>query len=136
MYTEVFAMDSKTNWFNRCVSRIKEDPKVEELLGDPKKITAYGEPTNNKWAVARPIASKEHTDNKGVEHIVMHFNVEGPLGKGVVSAHLEKRPGEESEFQYRYLKLDVKGHPTHYLEGGTKDSIGKGVSKMFGVRWR
>lgn len=56
MYTEVFALDSKTNWFNRAVDKVKDDAKVQELLGDPKKITAYGEQTNNKWAVARPIA--------------------------------------------------------------------------------
>lgn len=56
MYTEVFASDSKTNWFNRAVDRLKEDPVCEELLGDPKKVTAYGEQTFNKWAVARPIA--------------------------------------------------------------------------------
>jgi hypothetical protein len=47
---------SKTNWFNRAVDRVKDDAQVQELLGDPKKITAYGEQTNNKWAVARPIA--------------------------------------------------------------------------------
>jgi mitochondrial import inner membrane translocase subunit TIM21 len=56
MYTEVFALDSKTNWFNRAVDRVKADSQVQELLGDPKKIIAYGEKTNNKWAVARPIA--------------------------------------------------------------------------------
>lgn len=56
MYTEVFALDSTTNWFNRAVEKVKADEKCEELLGDPNNMTFHGEPTNNKWAVARPIA--------------------------------------------------------------------------------
>lgn len=136
MYTEVFAPDSKTNWYNRAAESIKEDPRCEELLGDPAKMTFYGEQTNNKWAVARPIASTVKKDQHGVEHMIMHFHAEGPLNKGVVSLHLEKRATEGSDYEYRYLKLDVKGHSTVYLEGGTANNVGKGVSKIFGVRWR
>lgn len=75
-------------------------------------------------------------DNTGTDHLIMHFNVEGPLNKGVVSLHMTKHPSEGSEFEYRYLKLDVKDHPTVYLEGGTTTSVGKGQTKIFGVRWR
>lgn len=135
MYTEVFAPDSATNWFNRAVEQVKAHPQTADLLGDPDQIRAYGEATNNKWAVARPIASKEYRDERGTEHLIMHFNVEGPKDKGVVSAHLEKRLGEESEFVYKYLKLDVKGHPTVYLEGG-QGALAKSATKMFGVKWR
>lgn len=56
MYTEVFSLDSKTSHFNRAVDRVKNDPRCTALLGNSKKITAYGEPTWNKWARARPIA--------------------------------------------------------------------------------
>jgi hypothetical protein len=56
MYTEVFSLDSKTAHFNRAVDRVKKDPQCTELLGNSKQITAYGEPTWNKWARARPIA--------------------------------------------------------------------------------
>lgn len=56
MYTEVFSLDSKTSHFNRAVDRVKKDPQCIELLGNSKKIIAYGEPTWNKWARARPIA--------------------------------------------------------------------------------
>lgn len=56
MYTEVFSLDSKTSHFNRAVDRVKKDPQCLELLGNSKKITAYGEQTWNKWARARPIA--------------------------------------------------------------------------------
>ena len=56
LYTHVFAPDSVTNHFNRAVDRVKKDERCVGLLGNSKKITAYGEPTFNKWAKARPIA--------------------------------------------------------------------------------
>lgn len=56
MYTEVFSLDSKTAHFNRAVDQVRNDPRCTELLGEGKKIAAYGEPTWNKWARARPIA--------------------------------------------------------------------------------
>lgn len=92
MYTEVFSPDSKTNHFNRAVDRVKKDYRCTELLGSSKKIIAYGEPTWNKWARARPIAyvwayrnlsaaadiadrSRISKDQTGTEHLIMHFNV-------------------------------------------------------------
>jgi len=59
LYTEVFSPDSKVAYFNRAVDRIKKDARCLELLGDSKKITAYGEPSWNKWRRARPIAYVE-----------------------------------------------------------------------------
>jgi mitochondrial import inner membrane translocase subunit TIM21 len=56
LYTEVFSPDSKVAYFNRAVDRIKKDTRCLELLGDSKRITAYGEPSWNKWRRARPIA--------------------------------------------------------------------------------
>ena len=56
LYSEVFSPDSKTTHFNRAVDRIRTDPRCLELLGEGKKITAFGEETHNKWRRARPIA--------------------------------------------------------------------------------
>jgi hypothetical protein len=56
LYSEVFSPDSKTTYFNRAVDRIRTDPRCVELLGEGKKIAAFGEETNNKWRRARPIA--------------------------------------------------------------------------------
>jgi len=56
MYTEVFSLDSKTSHFNRAVNKVKKDSRCVDLLGNSKKIIAYGEPTWNKWRRARPIA--------------------------------------------------------------------------------
>ncbi|KAG9234940.1 TIM21-domain-containing protein [Amylocarpus encephaloides] len=137
MYTEVFAPDSKVNHFNRAVKQVKEDSRCTELLGNSKKITAYGEPTWNKWARARPIASRIETDRRGVEHLMMHFNVEGPLNKGVVNLHMQKRPSD-SEFVYKYLALDVPGHRRIFLENAdaNPNSPAKSKTKLFGISWR
>lgn len=56
LYLEVFSSESKTSQFNRAVDRVKKDARCIELLGDSKMIKAYGEPTYNRWAKARPIA--------------------------------------------------------------------------------
>lgn len=56
LYLEVFAPDSAANWFNRIHKRIRNEPKCTDLLGDGRKIKAYGEPTSNRWSRNRPIA--------------------------------------------------------------------------------
>lgn len=75
-------------------------------------------------------------DSSGTEHLVMHFNMEGPRDKGVVSLHMTKRPSQD-EFEYKYLALDVPGHSRIYLENADSaaNSLGKGVTKLFGVQW-
>lgn len=40
--------------------------------------------------------------------------VEGDIDKGVVNAHLVKRPGEHN-YEYRYLFLDVAGTLPHHI---------------------
>jgi len=135
MWTEVFSTDSKTSHFNRTVSRIKKDPRCLDVLGDAKKIKAYGEPSWNRWSRNRAIASKVEKDGIGVEHMHMHFNVEGPKGRGTVQLHMVQRPGER-EWEYRYLALDVEGHQRIYLENADAGKLDtRKDGKMFGVRW-
>ncbi|KAI0863658.1 import inner membrane translocase subunit tim-21 [Xylaria cubensis] len=136
LYQDVFSPDSKTAYFNRAVDRIRKDPACLAVLGEAKKITAHGEETTNKWRRARPIASTLKTDAQGADHLVMHFYVEGPLNDGVVYVHLVKRAGH-SEFEYKYLFVDVKGHPRIYLENADAKVTGGDSSKfrLFGVNW-
>ncbi|OCK85982.1 TIM21-domain-containing protein [Lepidopterella palustris CBS 459.81] len=135
LYTEVFSSDSKTSHFNRATDRIKRDRRCIELLGDSKKIKAYGEPSWSRWARNRVIASKTETDRWGTEHLHMHFYVEGPLNQGVVNIHMTKKPSQD-EFEYQVLAVDIKGHQRIYLENAdAKKDSGKGPTKMFGVRW-
>ncbi|KAK7748599.1 mitochondrial import inner membrane translocase subunit tim21 [Cytospora paraplurivora] len=136
LWTEVFSPESKVTYFNQAFDRIRKDERCLELLGDGKKITAHGEETYNSWRRARPITSTERTDPQGNHHLLMQFYVEGPLNRGSVSIHLIKHPGQ-SEHQYRYFFLDIKGHPRIYLEdasGHQHSSDGKGT-KLFGIKW-
>ncbi|KAK3082295.1 hypothetical protein LTS18_007851 [Coniosporium uncinatum] len=134
LFTDVFSLDSKTSHFNRAVKRIREDPRCLEILGDSKTIRAFGEASWNRWTRNRHIASTVSKDKMGVDHMLMHFNVEGPRNHGVVHMHMIKRP--QDEWQYRYLYLDVQQQPRIWLENADKDHNDQRASgKMFGVRW-
>ncbi|KAL2024523.1 hypothetical protein VTK56DRAFT_7566 [Thermocarpiscus australiensis] len=137
LYSEVFSPDSKTTYFNRAVDRIRKDPRCVELLGDGKKIMAFGEETYNKWRRARPIASTVTKDGQGNEHMMIQFNVQGPKGSGRVNMHLIKRAGQD-EYAYKYFFVDVKGHQRIYLENADASQAKRGEHKgfrLFGVNW-
>ncbi|KAL8721700.1 MAG: hypothetical protein Q9181_007650 [Wetmoreana brouardii] len=136
LYKEVFSTDSKTVHFNRAVDRIRSDHRVKEALGSGHKIRAFGEPTWNRWARARPIASNTYKDSTNTEHFMMHFNVEGSSRRGVVNLHTVKRPGR-ADWEYKYLVLDVKGQPRIYLENSDAVPEKKRSSFNFlGMQWR
>ncbi|KAL2356384.1 TIM21-domain-containing protein [Cryomyces antarcticus] len=135
LYLEVFSMDSKTAIFNRAADKVKKDARCVEVLGPKKEIIAFGEPSWSRWARNRTIASRTEKDKAGIDHLYMHFNVQGPLNAGVVNLHMTKRP-DESEFEYRFLSLDVKGHERIYIENADAGKLDKrNQGKMFGVRW-
>ncbi|RDA96222.1 hypothetical protein CP533_1722 [Ophiocordyceps camponoti-saundersi (nom. inval.)] len=134
LWTDVFSPDSKTSQFNRAVDRIKTNPKCIELLGEAQKITAHGDETFNKWRRARPLSCSEKVDAQGDAHLVMHFHVDGPLQNGVAQLHTVKRRGE-SDYEYRYFFVDVKGHDRVYLEKAPEPSTGKKQLSLFGVKW-
>jgi len=137
LYHEVFSTDSKVAYFNRAVDRIKKDPRCLEMLGDSKKITAFGEETHNKWRRARPIAATEKKDAQGNDHLYIHFNVQGPKGQGQVNMHLVKPVGQH-EYGYKYFFIDVAGHSRVYLEN-TDPSVQKVEDKQgfkfLGIKW-
>lgn len=136
LYTELFAPDSSTIQFNAAVSRIKASPECRALLGSSSQIKAYGEPTSNKWARARPLAYSNEVDRFGTTHFRMHFNVEGSGQMGVVNVHMT-RPRDADRLEYQLLTLNVKGHETVFLENKEAEKGVKGkVGKIFGVQWR
>ncbi|KAI4095439.1 MAG: hypothetical protein L6R37_007079 [Teloschistes peruensis] len=136
LYKEVFSTDSKTVQFNRAVDRIRSDSRVKEALGSSHKIRAFGEPTWNRWARARPIASKNYRDASDTEHFTMHFNVEGSSRRGVVNLHTFKRHGQSS-WEYKYLFVDIMGQPRIYLENIDVSPDKPNSSFSFlGMQWR
>lgn len=140
LWLEVFSTDSKTAIFNRAADRVRGDPKCRELLaGDgmhtKRDIKAYGEPSWSRWARNRTIASRLEKDKAGMEHLHMHFYVEGPQAKGTVNLHMTRRP-DEKDFEYYMLALDVPGKQRYYLENKAKEKIDQRKhGRMFGVRW-
>lgn len=135
LYVELFAADSKTRQFNHAVDRIKADPRCRELLGPVNKIKAYGEPTSNKWARARPLAYSVDVDKFGITHFRMHFNVEGPDNRGVINVHMTKSK-DDDQLEYRLLSLSVPGHEVVYLENADAKNPKRAIGKMFGVQWK
>ncbi|CAK4033214.1 Mitochondrial import inner membrane translocase subunit tim21 [Lecanosticta acicola] len=139
LWLEVFSTDSKTALFNKAADRVRGDPKCRELLaGDgmhsKRDIKAYGEPSWSRWARNRTIASRVEKDRAGIEHLHMHFYVEGPAAKGTVNLQMSRRPGED--FEYEMLALDVPGQQRYYLEDANARKLDQRKSgRMFGVRW-
>lgn len=118
------------------MKRIKASAECRALLGPASKIKAFGEPTSNKWARARPLAHGTEVDRLGTTHFRMHFNVEGPEGAGVVSVHMT-RPRDGDRLEYQTLSLSVKGQETVFLENRDAERGVKGkAGKMFGIQWR
>ncbi|KAM3497460.1 hypothetical protein MY10362_009194 [Beauveria mimosiformis] len=136
LWTDVFSPNSKTVQFNRAIDKIKKDDRCVELFGDAKKILAHGEETNNKWQRARPLASSERVDKQGVHHLLLHFHVEGPRNHGVAQVHMVKLPGH-SDYEYKYLFVDVRGHERIYLENSeaNRSANGKKGFTLFGAKW-
>lgn len=139
LWLEVFSTDSKTATFNRAADRVRADPKCRELLAgegihSKREIKAYGEPSWSRWARNRTIASRLEKDRAGIEHLHMHFYVEGPVAKGTVNLHMSKRPGEG--FEYEMLALDVPGQARYHLENASSKKLDqRSKGRMFGVRW-
>ncbi|KAK1821034.1 mitochondrial import inner membrane translocase subunit tim21 [Friedmanniomyces endolithicus] len=141
LYLEVFSSTSKVAVFNRAADRVRKDPQCLALLAGTeglhtkREITAYGEPSWSRWARNRTVASRNETDRAGVEHIHMHFYVEGPVAKGTVNLHMTRLPGQK-EYEYRILALDVPGKQRVFLENRDGERLDqRKQGKMFGVRW-
>ncbi|KAK0266297.1 mitochondrial import inner membrane translocase subunit tim21 [Friedmanniomyces endolithicus] len=133
----VFSTTSKVAVFNRAADRVRKDPQCLALLAGTeglhtkREISAYGEPSWSRWARNRTVASRNETDRAGVEHIHMHFYVEGPAAKGTVNLHMTRLPGEKE-----VLALDVPGKQRVFLENKDGERLDqRKQGKMFGVRW-
>lgn len=81
---------------------------------------------------SHPYISSHETMSQLMNH---PLQMEGPRNSGTVDVHLTKRPGA-SEFEYRYLFLDIPGHQRIYLENNdAKTASGAKKYKFLGVNW-
>ena len=92
------------------------------------------------------------TDAKGDDHFYMNFyvrtsvspalgsanncQVEGPLNRGRVYLHMIRLKGH-SDYEYKYLYVDVRGHQRIYLENADTNPKNPNKSKMkfLGINW-
>jgi mitochondrial import inner membrane translocase subunit TIM21 len=140
MFQDVFSPNSKTSYFNRAVSKVKNSDACVAALGPANKMTFYGESVRSSFRRARineptPISRSTKDEGTGIEELRMQFLVKGEKAEGWVTMHLEKQP-DELEFQWVLLALDIKGHHRIYLEGSDPGVFKKGSTRMFGVKWR
>lgn len=133
LFSDIFSPDSKTAYFNRATTRIRQSPECTKLLGSSDQIYSYGEASWSRWARNRFIHSTTETDKWGTEHLRIRFYVEGPKGQGVVHIHLTRRPSQP-DYEYAMLAVDVKGHQRIYLENA-EEKNSKVAPKILGVRW-
>lgn len=139
LWLEVFSPDSKTVIFNKAADRVRKDPKCLEMLAgagaqSKREISAHGEPSWSRWARNRTVSSRLEKDKAGLEHLHMHFYVEGPVANGTVHLHMTRGPGQ-SDFEYKTLVLDVPGQQRYYLENEDGLLGQRKSGKLFGVRW-
>ncbi|BFZ62968.1 mitochondrial import inner membrane translocase subunit tim21 [Saitoella coloradoensis] len=97
---------SETRIFGRAFDRVREDEEVRRVVGEG--MSAYGESQGTRLRRNAPVASKRYTDDKGLDHMIMRFYVQGELGQGEVHLAMTKKP-EEDEFVYKYLFVDTPG---------------------------
>ncbi|CAN6602991.1 hypothetical protein TRVA0_002S01992 [Trichomonascus vanleenenianus] len=139
---DILLPTSDVQVFNRAKHIIEKDPDCQALLGG-SKISAYGEQSENKWARNRPIASRRGVDTSGREHLLMQFHVEGDLAQGLVRLEMiqsdEKNHAGIGKFDFRYLVLEVPGHPRLYVIDNTpkikKRSPLSNDTGFLGVKW-
>ncbi|PHH72640.1 hypothetical protein CDD82_5867 [Ophiocordyceps australis] len=80
--------------------------------------------------------SSEQTDSFGNDHLIMHFHVDGPLRNGIAQLHMVRGRGK-SDYEYKYLFVDIKGHERIYIErADSKATSKKEPLTLFGVKWR
>lgn len=136
---DVLLPTSDARVFNRALAIVRKDEKSANILGGGR-LKAYGEQTDNKWARSRPIASRRGFDGHGREHLIMQFHVEGELASGLVRLEMieseEKSKTGIGKYDFRYLVLEVPGHPRHYIIDNSEKPRKKDTSAGFlGVRW-
>jgi mitochondrial import inner membrane translocase subunit TIM21 len=78
--------------------------------------------------------SREEKDRRGVDHLYLNINAEGPRNKGVIRVHMTRPPGTQ-EYDYEYLALQVPGQDWIYLERASDKKNSKTSGRMFGIKW-
>ncbi|KAF9106483.1 mitochondrial import inner membrane translocase subunit tim21 [Mortierella sp. AM989] len=103
--SELFGSNSDTHIFGDALEKIRNNQKLEDILGTP--IKGHGEPSSSRRRRNRRIHSQVVLDPEYKEHLLMRFYVEGPDNEG--TAHLEMVKNKRNNWEYKYLFVDIPG---------------------------
>jgi len=101
---ELFSEKSPMGIYTKSFKLIKQNQQVIDALGEP--IKGYGELTTR---MRRRHVAHQPYEKDGINYMRMQFYVEGPVTKGV--ACLEMKENESKRYEYRYLYVELAGHP-------------------------
>ncbi|XP_075212949.1 mitochondrial import inner membrane translocase subunit Tim21 isoform X2 [Lycorma delicatula] len=96
---ELFSSKSPNNIYSKALERCRNDPNVQNALGEP--IKGFGEETRRgrRRHVSHVVYMKD-----GVEHLRMKFYIEGLRSKATV--FLEMKEDIFGNYMYRYLFVE------------------------------
>ncbi|KAG0369056.1 mitochondrial import inner membrane translocase subunit tim21 [Gamsiella multidivaricata] len=103
--SELFGPNSDTHVFGDALEKVRNNERLQDVIGSPMK--GHGEPSSSKRRRNRRIQSQVVLDAEGKEHLLMRFYVEGPDNEG--TAHLEMVKDQRSNWEYKYLFVDIPG---------------------------
>ncbi|KAH8281916.1 hypothetical protein KR054_004116 [Drosophila jambulina] len=111
IFRELFSSESPNNIYADALSRVVEDPRVQDAIGAP--IKGFGE--TSRRGRRQHVAHSSYERN-GKPHMRMQFYVQGLRNKATVQ--LESRRARCGKLEYRYLfvQLDHYPHTTIILE--------------------
>ncbi|KAM7283397.1 hypothetical protein ISCGN_000506 [Ixodes scapularis] len=104
IFRELFSGHSPNSVYSRALERCRADPRVTAAVGEP--VQGHGETTTR--GRRRHVSHMEYLKD-GINHMRMKFYIKGPHKSGTV--HLEVKENTSKDFEYRYLFVDLDGHP-------------------------
>ncbi|XP_037554317.1 mitochondrial import inner membrane translocase subunit Tim21 [Dermacentor silvarum] len=125
IFHELFSGHSPNSVYSKALERCRADPRVKAALGEP--LQGHGETTSR--GRRRHVSHMEYIKD-GINYMRMKFYIKGPSRSGTV--HLEVREDNHKNYEYRYLFVDLDGHPkrTIILEDNRES---RGSSNTFDV---
>ncbi|XP_055921733.1 mitochondrial import inner membrane translocase subunit Tim21 [Eupeodes corollae] len=103
VFKELFSSNSPNNIYSRALERVKEEPRVQDVLGAP--IKGFGEESRRG---RRQHVAHSKFERNGVPHLRMQFYVQGIRNKATVHLEMKETSGK---FTYRYLFVQLDHYP-------------------------
>ncbi|EDV57866.1 mitochondrial import inner membrane translocase subunit Tim21 [Drosophila erecta] len=104
IFRELFSSESPNNIYADALSRVVEDPRVQDAIGAP--IKGFGETSRRG---RRQHVAHSSYERHGKPHMRMQFYVQGLRNKATVQ--LESRRNAAGKLEYRYLFVQLDHYP-------------------------